>query len=411
MRSRVRGATQVNVLWFIFTLVLLIMALASVAFQTTQMSDRDAAVAQAQQAAEKASDDWNQLNDKLVDLSRAVGFHDPNQPGSYPTSEAATTALEGLRSTFSNLTPEVKTIQEALPLAIEAFNQRGEKIATLEGQGRNLQSELEQARTAQRNIVADKDRQIAELRTQLSDAENRRSTELAQSESTIQALRQQNRDLDAQVRQAQTDAEQAQAAHRRELAVKDGRIDVLRRKTAIEKEPDRPDGRVVSVSTGTDLAFIDLGAKHRIRRGMRFQVLDGSPGGGHVKAWVEVREPGRDLSEVAIFGVADRFDPVVSGDIVANPLYDREMERNAVLLGRFSGRFNRRNLELLLNDVGVTIQPDVDVRTDFLILGSEEEEAVVEQGPRLEETETYKKAEALGVQILPLRDIQGFFKL
>ena len=40
-----------------------------------------------------------------------------------------------------------------------------------------------------------------------------------------------------------------------------------------------------------------------------------------------------NMAEVTFSGIVDRFDPIVQGDIVYNPVYDPKTERTAVLAG------------------------------------------------------------------------------
>jgi len=95
------------------------------------------------------------------------------------------------------------------------------------------------------------------------------------------------------------------------------------------------------------------------------------------------------------------------GDEVHNPFFDPHGKKRAVLVGRFSGRFNRNQLSTLLKEVGINVQEQVDVTTDYLILGFEK---IVNGEPvPFEQTQEFKKAENLGVDIFPLRRIESFF--
>ena len=160
-----------------------------------------------------------------------------------------------------------------------------------------------------------------------------------------------------------------------------------------------------------DRGWIDIGARNRLARGTRFRVT--SPDRQRTKAWAEVVETTSDMAEVRFVEVADRFDPVVEGDVVFNPVFDPKQERKAILLGRFSGRFNERELTALLSEMGITVQSKLGVDTDYLILGSEL--YVDENGEPYEEplspTElpVYKEAESIGVRIVPVKHLYSYF--
>ena len=119
------------------------------------------------------------------------------------------------------------------------------------------------------------------------------------------------------------------------------------------------------------------------------------------------------MAEVLLTDQADPFDPPVAGDLIYNPLYDPKGERNAVLIGRFSGTYNEKELAMLLAEIRIRVQPKVDQTTDFLIVGAEL--YVDENGEPLEEPlppselPEYKNAEALGVQIVPLQEVRRYF--
>jgi shikimate dehydrogenase len=58
-------------------------------------------------------------------------------------------------------------------------------------------------------------------------------------------------------------------------------------------------------------------------------------------------------------------------DIVYNPVYDPKSERYAILLGRFSGTWNKGELSALLAELNITVQDHLDKTTDYVIVGGE----------------------------------------
>ena len=116
---------------------------------------------------------------------------------------------------------------------------------------------------------------------------------------------------------------------------------------------------------------INLGVDQRVNRGLRFRIVSSSAGGSSTKGWCEVSEVFPNYAEVRVYELVDRYDPVVPGDKVVNPLFDPETDRRAVLMGRFSGAYSEGEVVSLLQRMGIYVQDDLDVRTNYVILGSE----------------------------------------
>src|SRR5262245_20483802 len=410
MPARVRGAAYVGVTWFVVSLVLLFGALAGVAMQASQVSDIEAAEVRAKADARGAEDARDALEKELSDIGGVVGFNDADAPGSHPKVEAAREALENLRTNFPTVTAEVKTLRDALPRLQEAYRDRGQKVETLEAEVRRLQGELKASQESLATNTTQKDEEIQRLRKAVDDANAKATNQVAELDQRIQGLRQQNREIDQQSRESKTASEKKEGELKREIAVRDGRIHEMGTKLApITREPDRPDGKVVTVSEKLPIAYIDLGAKKRLQRGVRFQVREGGRR-GPVKGWVEVEEVDRDRAQVRMYDVTDKFDPIVPGDEIWNPLYDPSAEKVAVLLGRFSGRLNKPQVGMLLQNVGVDVRDKVDRSTDFVVLGSPGEAELTGEGKPWARTEEYRKAETFGCQIVPLKAVEAFFR-
>src|SRR6185436_17835738 len=101
------------------------------------------------------------------------------------------------------------------------------------------------------------------------------------------------------------------------------------------------------------------------------RVVSGMHGDNRVKGWAEVTQIKEDMAEVTFSDRTDPFDPPAPGDVIFNPLFDPSGERHAVLLGRFSGAMNEKDLRALLAGMNIQIQKSVDKNTDFMIVGSE----------------------------------------
>ena len=179
-------------------------------------------------------------------------------------------------------------------------------------------------------------------------------------------------------------------------------------------DSETADGKILAVSDGLSLGWIDLGSRNRLAIGTRFHVVGGKPGATGVKAWAEVTRVEAAQAEIIISEVSDPYNPVVAGDVVYNPLYDPIGGRNAVLVGRFSGAYNEKELRGLLAHIGVRVQGAVDETTDFIIVGlelySDEDGEPLEEPLEPSELPAFKNAVAMGVSVVELTDIRRYFK-
>lgn len=185
---------------------------------------------------------------------------------------------------------------------------------------------------------------------------------------------------------------------REENLILQGQVDSLRAQRSSEllrpqNEASLVDGRVVSVNPSTNEAFIDLTTRDRLVLGMTFEIYDNAsairpdesgnyPRG---KATAEVIRVG-DTSSVMRLIRQSRGNPVVSGDVIANAVYDPKKSYRFVVFGAFDtdgdGVATQReaeNIRAIIRNWGGLIQDDIVGDTDFLVLG--ERPAVPPQPP------------------------------
>jgi hypothetical protein len=351
-------------------------------------------------------------------LSTVLGWYDRTSADPTADPAAAQKILEELKATFPDLGATEKDFETALPKILAAFSARGAKIAELETRIKGLESEVAAAQTAANQISSEKDSTIGGLRTQIADETKNAQQRESELEGRLEQLRTQLSERDSELRKTREDALLALREAGKVKAIDDARIAELSRVTAFAKDPfsSQKDANVLEVSERLGTGWIDIGANQRLVRGMRFQVRSGRPGDTRVKAWAEVTDVKANSAEVVFSDLADRYSPVVAGDVVVNPVYDPVGGRNAVLVGRFSGTYSTQDLSALLQKMGIVIQPRVDKTTHFLIVGSElySDPATgepLETPIQASELAEYKQAESLGVQIVPLQDIREYFRL
>lgn len=417
MRSN-RGAARVSAVWIITVGVLF---LAALVFAFISQSDltREAGLreqADAEQAAAEASNEG--LAEERRQVSRALGWY--NRESADPSSnlEAVSAAIANLRSTYPDIQDSDKDFETILPKMTAAYAARQAQIDQLEARVQTLESELAAAKQATADVTSQKDSVIAGLQQQVADEQQNAAQRIQDLEQRLTTSQDQLSQRDNELRDTRAASLESERAHRREVQRMTTRVDELGKLTRFSREPfaELPDGEVLSVSASLPLAWVDLGAQDRIARGMRFEVRSARPGASAVKALAEVTRVEANRAEVHILDVADELDPVTVGDVIVNPLYDATGGRNAVLVGRFTGKYNEEDLVALLKRMGIHVQEDVGVTTHFLIVGSELYEDP-ETGDSLDipldptDLPVFKEAQALGVQIIPIQDVRTYFDL
>lgn len=413
-RRSKRGAARVNVIWLVVLIVAFFVSMGLAFVFSDEASTNLEAMQRAREAEQKARTDFETARDTIRAISEVVGFYDETAASPETDVEALKAALEQAKGSFPDMTPTVNTLQKVLERVPGSYTAKTREAGELARQVEQLRNEIAAKTQALTALQADKDRQIADLQRQLADAERAASERQSELESQLASVRSTLSERESTIVSLRGQIDDLQRQFEKERSFLTTRMKEMGRKLDVFlREPEAPDGKILAVSADLDVGWISLGQSDRVFRGMRFRVVDGTPGVDRVKAWAEVTRVEDDMAEVLLTDKADPFDPPVAGDLIYNPLYDPKGERNAVLVGRFSGTYNEKELAMLLSEIRIRVQPKVDQTTDFLIVGAEL--YVDEDGEPLEEPlppselPEYKNAEALGVQIVPLQEVRRYF--
>lgn len=418
MKHSSRGAARISAVWMIAVGVLF---LAALVFAIVAQSDltREKSNAQLARDAEKgARAEAETVAEGRRNVSRLLGWYDPNSTDPASDAEVVKGAMAELRTTFPDISETDGDFEHILPKIREAFDKERATIAELNTRVASLESELQAAKQASEEIRAQKDQLIADGNQKYADLEQRLAERETDLERRLAAAQDQLSERDASLRETVAESETQTRAHNRTVREKDARIGTLADQTRLTRAPfsDLPDGKVVDVSPSTPYAYIDLGADQRVNRGLRFRVESNSPGGARTKAWAEVQKVYPSYAEVRIYDLADRYDPVTIGDKIVNPLFDPTTQRNAYLMGRFSEPYSEAEVANLLQRMGVKVQDRLDNYTNYVILGSElysdpETGEAYETPKSPTELEDFKRAQNLGVVPITLDQLRDYFRV
>ena len=255
-----------------------------------------------------------------------------------------------IAASIMQLVPGDPAVMIAGQSASDAEIARVREIETLNDKIKEQQGQLTALREQLSQVSREKDDEIASLQQQLSDAENAAREAQDALEGRVAAITADRNEKDTELRDTRAQLEDLQRELETQKQAATTRFTALSDKLRFTKEPTKPDGSILAVSKELGLGWIDLGTVNRLNRGMAFRVVSGDPKSERDKGWARVTDKiDQTRAEVRFFDTVDRFDPIVPGDKIYNPIFDPVGQRNAVLVGRFTGEYNEKELGILLD--------------------------------------------------------------
>ncbi len=409
-----RGAARVSITWIIVVMIAFFASLAMVFVFDGELEVEKKKVVTAIEAKQSADTKYDAEVDYGRQLSKLLGWYDKTLASPHTIVAEAEEGLTQFKDAFNNNEASVTDMQSMIKRAGEERNALIAEVRTLKAQVEGMKGEIAAGAASLATISSEKESEIQRLRGQISDDTQAAAdtvdgleSQLADARATAQeTLRQ----LTAKSGEVGTIKQQS----RDRDAVYTTRLETMTRRLAWSREPERADGQILDVSEKLGLAYINLGKSNRLYGGMRFSIVDGRTGDNTVKAYCEVLNVMDGMSEVKIVDVRDPFDPPTAGDVIFNPLYDPTGLRNAVLLGRFTGTYNKAELRALLEGININAQARLDKTTDYLIVGAEmytdADGEPLDDPLQPSDSPIYKEAQAMGVRIVPLKLVTDYFR-
>lgn len=316
-----------------------------------------------------SSEDWKNIKDEQVkkiweNLVKFQGKFDRYQ---------------SLTELYKDLIDELRAVIHVIPrLRLDADNSK---------------AQYEQLKKETDEVRASKQKEIDTLRSQLLQEQDKNLTLLRQKEEEKKQL------LD-KLDKAQKDFARWERQHKLDLAYEqskkkdlEARIKELNAKKAKSYyETSKPDGEVTYADSRLGYAWIDLGKQHGLKKGTRFDVYQYVKGGRQrIKGFIEVKRVEQDMAQCAILeGIVvndpatgerlvlpDANDPIVKGDLVRTPLFEKDKQIRFAFLGtKLTNRYyNLKELERKIEEFGGKVQKEISVETDIVVLlGKAEEE-------------------------------------
>lgn len=277
-------------------------------------------------------------------------------------------------------------LQTTLKLLHENWSVKNDELAQLREQYRQANVDLE-AMAARAKAVQDEFADEAErIRTQLAELEEQVAANRQAWDESVARLRQQS-EAEGERASEQLAAERSQRQNlEQQLAQNQERInELVARLASFRPSTDTTsllqiaDGQVVQTVPDQNIVYISLGTRDYIKPGMTFAIysrIRGIPADGKGKATIRVNNVFDITSECSVT-TSNVGDPIVDGDVIANPVYDRNRNFNFVVAGDFDLDFDGsiddaggRQVRRMIQEWGGNLQDTVDTRTDFVVLGA-----------------------------------------
>ncbi len=398
-----RGAAQVGLMWAIALLVVALVSVFLAYSATSRVTETEASLAAEQTKTTNLETQIQNMINADSKIGKKIGWQPSGDSTALPQEGPITDSLAELGAIFPSVASDADQIQATLPGVIADYKASQTRISDLEQQVATLRADLDARQSEADTAVAEKDSMISDLQSQLQDTTTSLNDTILDTERQRDALRDQYQQLDDQHSQmvAQKDAEILQVRNA-SLNLKQ-RNDILsNRLNGVTRRAESTDGAILTSNANINKAWIDLGRVDRLVPRLQFEVLDKTTGA--VKGRVQVASIEEERAECNIMNVADRFNPIGSGDKVRNAVFDRNRTPVAVLLGQGFGRYSAADMKAKLAEVGIAVVEEVGVETDYLLLGTPFFDEETGEMLPWSGQDSYKVAQGMSVEIVPRRD-------
>jgi len=304
----------------------------------------------------KATNDILILTEQELQQSLEVG-------GEVPRADIKpTTMVAAIRSLVQRTSALVLQIKE-----------HKSTIDSLNAQIKGLEGELAAAKGEHK-------RQVGQLQNELNDEKKRLAEARQSAEDLSQRLKEDMQRLQDRLVVDRRAWDTEREAFKRELMKLQNQLKDMGQIVAKFREvPSESgvDGHIVSIGQEVGVAYADLGKGDGVLLGMPFSIFSPNELGKPVpqpKANARIIKIMDNASELRIYEMQGE-NPVVAGDVLHNPVYDRQRRMRFVLVGKMDidgdGIDDTEELKALIQQFGGRIDDQLTVQADFLVVGEE----------------------------------------
>jgi len=397
-----RGAAQVSLMWVIALSVIALVAATFAFLQNGEFTKATGQLTAAQAQLEAEKQISQGLREERRDVSTTFGFR---ADGEFSNVAAVNAAREELMREFGidAANPNLRSFSDLVGPMITTHRQVVSERDSALAESSRLRNDLAAKEAATRTALDDKDKTLADVRREKVELEGSLQRQIVDIERQRDATRDEFANLQKQLAELRTVADQRERELRGEVAKYQQRNSILADSlNSVSRRASTPDGSVLSAAGDIGVVWLDRGHNQRVTPGMEFEVRNATTKA--VKGRVRVQRTEENRSEAKILSQADKYDPIHTDDLIFNAVYDPNRTPVAALLGNGFGRYDADDLRAMLKAVGVEVRDGVTNETDMLLLGTPFFDE--ETGDMLpwENTDEYKSANALSVEVIPMRD-------
>jgi len=223
-------------------------------------------------------------------------------------------------------------------------------------------------------------RQVAQLQQDLQDEKARLTKARQSAEDMAKTIKEDNKRLQDRLLEERRAHAKEQNKLKSEITKLQNHLkdlsEVVKRFREVPTETG-VDGRIVSVAQQEQVAYGDLGKDDGVLLGMTFSIFGPNELGKTEptpKAECRIVKIMDNACELRIYEIQGD-NPVVAGDVLHNPVYDRQRRMRFVLVGKMDtdgdGFDDSEELKALIQEFGGRIDPELTVQSDFLVVGEE----------------------------------------
>lgn len=217
--------------------------------------------------------------------------------------------------------------------------------------------------------IESKQKYIKELRDERKKLNNRITQQDAKLSTVTETLTQKIEKLEEEKQDILKNKRGEVAELQSRIRQLEDRISKLIDKRVEQFQSVEKDGEIFQANNEQRLVAVNLGRKENIQLGMKFEVFQIRGGGKYVpKGIIEIKEVQDTVSLGYIEVLNNINDPIMIGDNIGSPLYDRFSKKRFFVAGDFK-KFQREDLEKLIKESGGLIVDKVGIYTDFVVLG------------------------------------------
>jgi hypothetical protein len=231
-------------------------------------------------------------------------------------------------------------------------------------------ADVETEKANARKAIADLNSQIDALRQEKGTLVNKSLDDAKNADAVKKQLMDDKTAVLAEKTKQEETSAIAEAKVRSEVRRLEEKIQELTEKRKKSLAETDADGEIVHADQKLGLAWVNIGQADRLRRGTSFEVFQYVKGGARkVKGHVEIRALDEHTSQCAILDQVDLADPIVKGDMIASPFYDKQRVMHFVFVGDklTNDRYGMEELVRRIEETGSKVDKTVTVDTDFIV--------------------------------------------